>query len=68
MMTVNHGGALKKEYFLSYIRLVWSARACCLDQARDLTMELFFKNNKNLYGDYTYKSFLDAYEELRMTQ
>ncbi|MBM7693342.1 hypothetical protein JOC77_002782 [Peribacillus deserti] len=63
-MTVNHGGALKKEYFLSYIKLVWAARACCLAHAKDLTLELFFKNNKKLYGKDTYKSFMDAYEEL----
>ncbi|WP_180955368.1 hypothetical protein [Peribacillus deserti] len=52
-MTVNHGGALKKEYFLSYIKLVWASRSCCLAQAKDLTMQIFFKNNKELYGKDT---------------
>jgi hypothetical protein len=35
-----------------------------LSQARDLTMELFFKNNINQYGKETYDRFLEAYKEL----
>jgi hypothetical protein len=63
-MTVNHGGSLGMNYFLSYINLILVSRNCSLKQARDLTMELFFKNNIDQYGKETYERFLEAYKEL----
>jgi hypothetical protein len=63
-MTVNHGGALGINYFLSYINLILISQNCSLSQARDLTMELFFKKNINQYGKETYDRFLEAYKEL----
>lgn len=63
-MTVNHGGSLGKEYFLSYINLIKLSRNCTLEQARDLAMELFFKNNIDQYGKDTYNRFLDAHQDL----
>lgn len=63
-MTVNHASTLKKDYFLAYIKLVLSSRNCTLDKARDLTIELFFRNNPKQYGSQTYNHFLEAYKEL----
>ncbi|MBT2696659.1 hypothetical protein J7E79_04405 [Bacillus sp. ISL-40] len=63
-MTVNHASTLKKEYFLSYINLVMISRNCSLQQAKELTIELFFKNNIEQYGKQTYERFLEAFKHL----
>jgi hypothetical protein len=63
-MTVNHASTLRKEYFLSYINLIMISRNCSLEQAKELTMELFFKNKIEQYGKQTFERFLDAYYEL----
>jgi hypothetical protein len=63
-MTVNHGGTLKKEYFLSYLKLVISFRHCSVIEAKDLAFELFFKNDKDAFGNETYTNFLKAVAEL----
>jgi hypothetical protein len=67
-LTVNHAGTLKKEYFLSYINLVMISRNCSLQQAKELTIELFFKNNIGQYGKQTHERFLDAYKQLSKTK
>lgn len=64
-MIVNHGGNLRVEYFISYIKLIINARNCTLDQAKEITMSIFFKNNKERYGKETYNRFLDAYKILK---
>lgn len=63
-MTVNHASTLKKEYFHSYITLIMISRNCSLELAKDVAMELFFKNNIEHYGKQTYEQFLVAYNEL----
>jgi hypothetical protein len=63
-MTVNHAGTLKKDYFLSYINLIMISRNCSLEEAKELTMELFFQNKIGQYGKSTYEQFLEAYKEL----
>jgi hypothetical protein len=67
-MTVNHGGSLGKNYFLSYINLILISRNCSLKQARDLVMQLFFKNNIDQYGKETYERFMEAYIELEQRE
>ncbi|MRH43214.1 hypothetical protein GH741_11035 [Aquibacillus halophilus] len=64
-MTVNHAGTLKKEYFVHYINLIKNSRHCSLDQAKELTLELFFKNDHRIFGQETYQQFLLAYQELK---
>lgn len=64
-MTVNHGGALGKDYFLSYLNLIKLSRNCNTEQAKNITMELFFHNNIDQYGRETYNRFLDAYFDLK---
>jgi hypothetical protein len=64
-MTVNHGGALGKEYFLSYLNLIIISCNCTLEEARNRMMELFFRNNIDQYGKDTYNRFLDAYQDLK---
>jgi hypothetical protein len=66
-MTVNHASTLKKEYFLSYINLIMISRNCSLEEAKEITMDLFFHNNIEQYGKATSKSFLEAYNELEMS-
>jgi hypothetical protein len=67
-MTVNHGGRLSKEYFLSYIKLVSNSRNCSIATAKEITLELFFKQDINRFGKDTYKSFLDAFQELTVKE
>ncbi|PFO08494.1 hypothetical protein COJ85_03105 [Bacillus sp. AFS076308] len=67
-MTVNHASTLKKEYFLSYINLVMISRNCSLQQAKELTIELFFKNNYEQYGKQTYERFIEAFKQLSKTE
>jgi hypothetical protein len=67
-MTVNHGGSLGKNYFLSYINLILISRNCSLKQARDLVLQLFFKNNIDQYGKETYERFMEAYIELEQKE
>lgn len=64
-MTVNHAGALKKEYFLSYLNLIMLSRNGTIEQAKEIAMELFFHNNNEEYGLETYQQFLEAYHELK---
>lgn len=64
-MTVNHAGALKKEYFLSYLNLIMLSRSCTIEQAKGIAMELFFHSNNEEYGLETYHRFLEAYHELK---
>lgn len=63
-MTVNHANTLKKEYFLSYINLIMISRNCSLEEAKELTMDLFFHNNIEQYGKSTANHFREAYNEL----
>ncbi|HWL24194.1 hypothetical protein ACE198_24840 [Neobacillus sp. KR4-4] len=63
-MTVNHAGALKKEYFLSYLNLIRLSRNCTIEQAKEIAMELFFHYNIEEYGSQTYQQFLAAFYEL----
>lgn len=67
-MTVNHGGALGKEYFLSYLNLIIISCNCTLEEARNRMMELFFRNNIDQYGKDTYNRFLDAYQDLKKNE
>jgi hypothetical protein len=63
-MTVNHAGILKKEYFISFLKLIILSRNCSTEQAKDIAMELFFHHNIEEYGLQTFQRFLDAYHEL----
>ncbi|WP_043931757.1 hypothetical protein [Bacillus sp. EB01] len=64
-MTVNHGGTLKKEYFFSYLKLVMNFRKCSVNEARNLALQMFFRNDKNAYGTETYTNFLKAVRVLQ---
>jgi len=44
------------------------SRNCSLQQAKELTIESFFKNNIEQYGMQTYERFLDAYKQLSKAQ
>lgn len=65
-MTVNHAGALKKEYFLSYLNLIRLSRNCTIEQAKEIAIEIFFHCNIEEYGIQTYHQFLDAFHELQL--
>ena len=67
-MTVNHASTLKIDYFLSYINLIMISRNCSLEEAKEITLELFFHNNNEQYGKQTYERFLDALNHLANKQ
>ncbi|EDL66110.1 hypothetical protein [Bacillus sp. SG-1] len=60
-MTVNHGGTLGKEYFISYLSLIMNSRGCSAEEAHDIAFHLFFKGNEDAFGQKTYQEFLTAY-------
>lgn len=64
-MTVNHAGALTVEYFVSYLKLIINSRSFSLEQAIGYAEKEFFNQNKKLYGEQTYITFIVAYEKLR---
>jgi hypothetical protein len=61
-MTVNNGGKLSKEYFISYLKLIMATETCSLEEAREYMFEHFFKGNKDTFGEYSYYHFLQAAE------
>ncbi|MGM0845328.1 MAG: hypothetical protein ACQEUT_10150 [Bacillota bacterium] len=65
-MTVNHGGTLGKEYFISYLSLVMNSRGCSPQQAKEITLSQFFKGSPEIYGHDTYNAFIEAYSLLIM--
>jgi hypothetical protein len=66
-LTVNHASTLKKEYFISYINLIMISRNCTLDQAKEITLEMFFHNDPIRYGSQTYERFLETYNQLSIS-
>ncbi|NYE06213.1 hypothetical protein F4694_002993 [Bacillus niacini] len=66
-MTINHASTLKKEYFIFYINLVMISRNCTLEQAKEITLELFFHNEPFRYGSQSYERFLEAYHQLSIS-
>ncbi|WP_407272877.1 hypothetical protein [Radiobacillus sp. PE A8.2] len=64
-MVINHAGNLKKDHFISYLKLVMNSRECTIEQAKVITIELFFNNDENAFGKETYQQFLLAYNILK---
>ncbi|UOE53711.1 hypothetical protein LIT38_16465 [Bacillus sp. CMF12] len=63
-MTINHAGALKKEYFISYMKLLMNAFGCSVEEAKDRTFERLFRLRESEMGKETYTQFLLAYRDL----
>ncbi|EWG11210.1 hypothetical protein [Cytobacillus firmus] len=63
-MTINHAGVLKKEYFISYMKLIMNAFGCSVEEAKDKTFERLFRFQESEMGQETYTQFLLAYREL----
>ncbi|MDZ4627264.1 hypothetical protein, partial [Bacillus cereus] len=60
-------GNLKKDYFISYIRLIMNAHQCNVENAKDYVFQNMFRLEKNSLGKKTYQSFLEAYRELKQS-
>ncbi|RJS59261.1 hypothetical protein [Bacillus sp. PK3_68] len=65
-MVVNHGGALSKEYFISYLKLIMNARSFTLEEAEWFMFKQFFSGKKDTFGKESYTKFLEAIEDLRV--
>ncbi|KML36857.1 MULTISPECIES: hypothetical protein [Cytobacillus] len=63
-MTINHAGALKKEYFISYMKLIMNAFGCSVEEAKDKTFERLFRLREIEMGQETYEQFILAYRDL----
>lgn len=44
------------------------SRNCSPQQAKELTIELFFKNNIEQYDKQTYERFLDAFKTIKQAE
>lgn len=62
--TVNHGGNLPKEYFISYLKLVMTSRELTVEEAKEFTFENFFKGDYNHFGPNTFQQFILAFNKL----
>lgn len=65
MVTVNHGGRLRPEYFKSYLMLIMSSHECSLDCAKDFTIKNFFHGDSDFFGPESRSSFEEALSSLR---
>lgn len=63
-MTINHAGALKKEYFISYMKLIMNAFGCSVEEAKDKTFKRLFQLRESEMGQETYAQFILAYRDL----
>lgn len=66
--TVNHGGTLPKQYFISYLKLVMLSRGVSVLEAKEFTFKYFFRNDEQRFGPTTYEHFIQAYFELTDTE
>jgi len=65
-MVVNHGGNLSKAYFVAYLKLIMIAKECTAICAKQNMLERFFNGNPNHFGDVSYQSFIQAYDEVAL--
>ncbi|MDG4658238.1 hypothetical protein P6P90_15590 [Ectobacillus antri] len=63
-MTINHAGRLGKDYFLSYMKLVMHARQYSAEEAKQYVFQNMFGMDSKSLGPVSYRSFLEAYQEL----
>ncbi|SDM99529.1 hypothetical protein SAMN04488137_2972 [Fictibacillus solisalsi] len=63
-MIVNRGGALGKDYFVSYLRLIMNARNCSVMDAHEVAMDIFFHGDNTRFGISTFEQFQSAFHEL----
>ncbi|MBJ7959161.1 MULTISPECIES: hypothetical protein [Bacillus] len=66
-MIINHAGNLKKDYFLSYMKLIMNAHQCNVENAKDYIFKSMFGFKNNSLGKETYQSFIEAYQELKQS-
>ncbi|MFJ7850383.1 hypothetical protein ACIQXR_16310 [Peribacillus sp. NPDC097224] len=65
-MRVHHSGALSKEYFHAYMKLILATRTSSFEEMRQMMETDFFKGDLNHYGAQTrthYKLALHQIEE-----
>jgi len=63
-MIYKNASKLKKEYFISYIKLAMNAQGLNIAEAKNITFERLFDLNPEKYGTETYQNFLNACKEL----
>lgn len=62
-MIINHGAALRKAYFISYLHLVKNALDCSNDEAYHITFSRLFNNNADSLGNSSYRTFQEAFNQ-----
>lgn len=62
-MVIKKSGNLSKAYFMAYFSLMMSSRQCTIEEAKEITFERIFRNDKNTLGNTSFKHFMEAYEE-----
>ncbi|MET3697492.1 hypothetical protein SAMN05877753_10688 [Bacillus oleivorans] len=64
-MVINRAGSLRKEYFISYIKLIMNAYSYQVEEAKELVFQHLFGLQEDRLGHETYQQFLQAYRELK---
>ncbi|QGH32826.1 hypothetical protein GI584_01610 [Gracilibacillus salitolerans] len=64
-MIIKNAATLKKDYFISYMKLIMNTMKCSIHQAKEMTFDRLFKNDPERLGTTSYQEFLIAYEELK---
>jgi hypothetical protein len=62
---INKGGALREEYFISYLQLVKNSLNCSNIEAYIITFSRLFKNDSDSLGEKSYDAFQRAYNQFK---
>ncbi|MEY2355705.1 hypothetical protein [Lysinibacillus capsici] len=66
-MTVNHASVLTKDYFIAYLKLIMNSRDYTLKQAKEFSVDFFFKGDMDRYGTSTCLQFEKAIKGIDKT-
>ena len=64
-MVINRAGSLRKDYFISYMKLIMNAYNYQVEEAKELVFQRLFGMREDSLGLETYQQFLQAYRELK---
>ncbi|MYL18812.1 hypothetical protein GLW04_02855 [Halobacillus litoralis] len=62
---LHQSGALTKEYFKSYIKLVLNSGDLSIEQAQEIVLQRLFGGDRSALGGESLKNFQTACEEIK---
>jgi hypothetical protein len=63
-MVLNRGGALTKDYFVAYLKLIMNTKECPIAEAKEIAFHRLFRGNRDTLGLESYERFLLAFDSL----